>query len=456
MKTSETIFKQLREYVFDLDIVDTHEHLPGFEERRNKDTDVLAEYLTHYVSSDLFSAGMTQEQLDLVRDTTQPLLKRWNIAEQHWNAASNTEYRRILDITARDIYGFDSIDRKTIVPLNEAFRATLGGGQYRRVLKDASKIRLSINDNLLAERRIDCDKEYFAPVARLDLFVMVRSLTELEELEKFSGAGIHSLDDLKNACEKCLERFIAQGAVGIKSGLAYVRPLRYDKVPAAEAERELNYIYSDKSVKHWYWKTDCAPTSALQDYMMHHVLKLANERGLTVQFHAGLQEGLGNYIYHSDPSLLANLFMEYSNIRFDILHIAYPYQQILGVLAKNFRNVFIDFAWAHMISRTAAISALVEYLDVVPANKICGFGGDFCFVDGVYGHQYLARENIARALSIKIDQGAFDVNKAEQIAKMILHDNPLAIFKLNKQTSVTGRPEQKIDKNAAKDQPAAD
>ena len=83
-----------------------------------------------------------------------------------------------------------------------------------------------------------------------------------------------------------------------------------------------------------------------------------------------------------------------------------------------------------MMSPFAAINALVEYLDFVPANKICGFGGDFCFVDGVYGHQYLARENIARALSIKIDEGVFDLDKAKQIAKMILHDNPLAIFEL--------------------------
>jgi hypothetical protein len=44
-------------------------------------------------------------------------------------------------------------------------------------------------------------------------------------------------------------------------------------------------------------------------------------------------------------------------------------------------------------------SALVEWLDTVPANKISAFGGDYIFVDGVYGHQYLARQNVARALA---------------------------------------------------------
>ena len=46
--------------------------------------------------------------------------------------------------------------------------------------------------------------------------------------------------------------------------------------------------------------------------------------------------------------------------------------------------------WAHMISPTASINALIEYLDSVPTNKNSAFGGDYRFVDGVYGHQYLA------------------------------------------------------------------
>ena len=150
---------------------------------------------------------------------------------------------------------------------------------------------------------------------------------------------------------------------------------------------------------------------------MHHVLRLADRRGLVLQVHTGLQEGNGNYIAHSDPSHLTNLFMEYSNVRFDCFHIGYPYQQVLAALAKNFRNVFVDFAWVHIISPTAAIHALVEYLDSVPANKISGFGGDYILVDGVYGHQYIARDNIARALAIKIEQGAFDVDQAKEVAR---------------------------------------
>jgi predicted TIM-barrel fold metal-dependent hydrolase len=131
--------------------------------------------------------------------------------------------------------------------------------------------------------------------------------------------------------------------------------------------------------------------------MMHFVCCLADDNRLVYQIHTGIldgQDGNGNIIYDSNPVLLSNLFLEYRNVRFDIFHMGYPYIMELSVLAKNFRNVFIDMCWGYIISPEAARRALVEWLDTVPTNKISAFGGDYAFVDGVYGHQYLARQNV--------------------------------------------------------------
>lgn len=85
-----------------------------------------------------------------------------------------------------------------------------------------------------------------------------------------------------------------------------------------------------------------------QDHMMHHILKLADERGLTFQFHTGLQECNGNFIYN--------------------------------------------------------------------------------FVDGVYGHQLLARQNVAKALAAKVEEGVFDIDRAQEIATWLFVDNPTRLF----------------------------
>ena len=425
-------YEQLRDYIFTLEIIDTHEHLPGRESRRPGGADVLSEYMGHYFPCDLVSAGLTPEALAVLRDPSVALAKRWKLAEPYWEAARNTGYGRCLDISAQGLYGFERIDRKTIAPLNEAFQAARAGGKtYREVLKTKSKIRISLNDGIDKDG-LDSDRTFFLPSVRFDDFVTAANQGDLRALAARAGVkGIHTLADLENACERAMDDAIARGLCCLKCALAYVRPLRFEKVTSAEAEGELNELFSDTNYPsneaEWIGRT-----AKLQDYMMHHICRLADERGLAMQVHTGIQEGNGNRVYHSDPALLTNLFMEYPNIRFDCFHISYPYQQTLAVLAKNFRNVFIDFAWVHIISPTAAVNAMVEYLDSVPANKISGFGGDFLFVDGVYGHQYMARENIARALTMKIHQGVFDLARAKEVAKMLLFDNPVAIFGLKK------------------------
>ena len=437
-------YDRLHEYVSGLEIIDTHEHLPGHEEQRSRTNDVLSEYLIHYFSCDLVSAGLRPEQLEVARDASKPLADRWKLVEPFWNAARNTGYGRSLDIAARDLYGFDRIDRETIAPLNAAFAAFRAeGNTYQKVLKERCRIRLSINDAGLTH-----DPRFFRPTVRLDDFVMVANMGHLWALEKRSGLGaIHTLDDLLDACERTLDDALGHGAVCLKSGLAYRRSLRYERVTTTAAEEDFHRVFSDDDIAAGGREGAWGRTARLQDFMMHHVCRLADRRGMPFQFHTGIQEGNGNYIYHSDPALLSNLFIEYPNIRFDCFHIGYPYQQTLSVLAKNFRNVFIDFAWAHIISPAAAVAAMVEYLDAVPANKISGFGGDYCFLDGVYGHQALARQNVAKALAIKVDEGAFTMDQAQNVAKMILHDNPIAIFNLGKVLDAGAKANQKEKRN---------
>jgi hypothetical protein len=110
--------------------------------------------------------------------------------------------------------------------------------------------------------------------------------------------------------------------------------------------------------------------------------------------------------------------------------MGYPYQHTLSALAKNFSNVFIDMCWAHIISPEASVRALVEWLDAVPMNKIFAFGGDYAFVDAIYGHQLLARQNVARTLAQKVEDGCFGLDRAREIAHHIFIDNPTEVFRL--------------------------
>ena len=84
--------------------------------------------------------------------------------------------------------------------------------------------------------------------------------------------------------------------------------------------------------------------------------------------------------------------------------------------------------WMHIISPSRSQTALSDWLDEVPANKIFGFGGDYHFVEGVYGHSVIARENIARVLANKVDNCDYKLEQAKTYASWLLRDNAVKLF----------------------------
>lgn len=418
------IFEEILDFVLTLQIIDTHEHLPWCESVRDSNTDVLKEYLQGYFCSDLVSAGLSRRELQYVMDNNCPLMQRWDVVEPFWEAARYTGYGRVLDMSVQILYGINKICRSTIELLNDEFKKTLKPGHFKLVLKEKSNIKISILDCWL-----DCDKEFFRSVYRLDDFIYPKTMRDIYKIETEAGIRICSMDDWLEACEIVLEKALKSGAVALKSGLAYERTLKYERTAKFEAENCFNNILKLRHFPDWV-EPALTVSKEFQDYMMHFILRLANRKNLTFQFHTGMHEGNGNLIYNSDPSLLSNLFVEYPDVDFDIFHIGYPYQNILSVLAKTFPNVYIDMCWAHIISPEASVKAMTEWFDSVPLNKISAFGGDNMFVDAICGHQQLARVNVSKALALKVEEGVFDIEKAKEIAYMLFYSNPLKILKL--------------------------
>ena len=430
-------YNEILDYTSTLEIIDTHEHLPCKEGDRDSEADVIKEYLEHYFNRDLISAGLSLKDYDRIMEEDLPIIEKWKMVEPFWEVSRYTGYGRALDIVAKDIYGIERIDSSTIEELNDRFLKTLKPGYYKKILKDKCKIKTSLlNVETLdkkydprEERSIHCDKEFFSPVYRLKDLIHPNDWSQIEKIEKQSGIRITSFSRWLEAAETIIDKVYSMGAVALKNGLAYLRTLRYERVERSIAEKEFNRIFSTKHMPDWDGRPSPAG-KAFQDYMFHFILDIANCRNLIVQIHTGIQEGSGNILSNSNPKLLSNLFLEYPDVTFDIFHISYPYQNELTVLAKNFANVFIDMCWAHIVSPNASVNALLEWFDTVPLNKISVFGGDYLFVDGVYGHLKLARQNVAKALSVKVDEGLFDMEKARDVARMLFYDNPKNIFKL--------------------------
>ncbi len=426
MMNRTELYNEIFEYVAELTIIDTHEHLPYREEAREKHTDILKEYLAHYFSRDLLSAGLSPDVLEEAVDVSIPLQSRWEMLEPYWELARYTGYGRSLDLALQGLYGLDGFSADSIQAANEKFLPTLEPGHFNRVLKEKCRIEISVLDSL-EEEKLDCDRTFFKPVFRTDFMVFPQSWQDIKQVEQYSGITVCSFRSWLEACEAALTHAVSRDIAGFKCALAYLRTLAFDRVIQADAERDFNRFFEVRHMLHDEEQL-FFPGKAFQDYMMHFVLGFANKQEAVFQIHTGLQEGSGNIINNSDPALLSPVCVEYPDISFDLFHIGFPFQEKMGVMAKTFPNVYIDMCWAHIISPATSIRALSEWLEYVPYNKINGFGGDYKFVDGVYGHQLLARKNISTALADKVEEGLFSVEKAKEIAKSLLYDNPRGLF----------------------------
>lgn len=439
MNKQEEIAKSLREYLKGIRIVDTHEHLDTEEEFIREPTDFGRLFL-HYANSDLLSAGCPPKDITrLQNDRDLSPTEKWRLIAPYWQYMRGTGYGRCLEIVIRDLYGLEGLSAETVEVLSEKMNRARRSGYYREMF-DRAGIAVALwhrLDRLSTIPRMwtpDYDRSLFiqdllSPYLSLDR-QKLSGLHDymLEEWHQGWGREILCLDDYLGAIE---ERFFsyASQASALKIPVAYFRPLVFADRSRGEIEPLFNQLLNSG------WERNSSLPSleqlrGIQDYLVHFSIQQCAKYDLTVKFHTGLQEGNANTIRNSRASLLSNLFFKYPRVRFDIYHISYPYQEELVTLVKNFPNVAVDFCWMWIINPAAGRRALSDFLDAVPANKIHGFGGDFIFIEGSYGHAVMAKDNIARVLAEKVSEGSMTEERARQVARWILRDNPIHWFGL--------------------------
>ncbi|HOS43013.1 MAG TPA: amidohydrolase family protein [Armatimonadota bacterium] len=422
MPTYETdLYRRLKAHLDAVPAVDCHEHLQRESELPRGEDIHLGRVFIHYANCDLISAGLPRADYERVMDGKNGLSPRarWALLEPWYRKAWNTAYCEALRIAIRDLYGIEDFSADTVDALTDAMRAAIAPGFTRRVF-DRAGIDFAMTNPF-------GPKLVFNPDFDPDCFIvdMVDNFTgtQCARLAEESGMRIACLDDYLLA----IDRYFAQyGAIAgaFKVGRAYDRTLCWADVPRADAEHVFNRLLAFSDYP------DRREVQAFEDFIMHYLCRKCGEYGIRMKFHTGLQEGNGNLITNSRAALLANLFMKYPRTGFDIYHISYPYQEELATLAKNFPNVTVDFCWMWIINPAAGRRALSDMLDTVPASKLHGFGGDFIFVEGSYGHAAIARREIARVLAEKVEEGRFGEEYAARVGTMLLRDNALENFGL--------------------------
>ncbi len=417
-------------------MIDTHEHLVDESFRVEKENDILAMFLRHYVTTDLKNAGLSEYKIEELRDPGQPLQGRWETLEPFWGKVANTAYARALEIAMRDLYDIPALDVETIAEAGRRVKEASQPGLYHKIFTRAGIETAVVHDlddvyqpglayGLAFPRKSDPPGLFKKVIKGSDLLNFNNKTSLLEMIQVHGWSQMHSLQNYLDMIDGIFRFSVGEGAVAVKFGHAYSRSLATRKPTYHEAEQVFNHLLFSASPDEWASHASAQP---VEDYVIHHIIQQAIRYHLPIQIHTGLLEGNYNNLDNANPRHLIPLLMEYQEARFVLFHGGYPWTRDYIALGKMFPNVWLDMCWVWVISPTTGREMLHEMIETLPQNKVTAFGGDYLFIEGTYGHSVLARQNIRRVLEEKVAEGWFGEGEALQYARAVMADNARQLY----------------------------
>jgi uncharacterized protein len=231
-----------------------------------------------------------------------------------------------------------------------------------------------------------------------------------------------------------LREWKASGAVAAKFTIAYFRSLDFAPVAEADAKGIYDRYVEDGGAKRRDYRA--GEYKILQDFLFRHVVREAGRAGLPVHVHTGEGGGPVFGVAGSNPLLLESIFNDFSLSQtiFVLVHGGFPFDRMVtGLIQKP--NVYADLsAQTFFRSRHDLSETLRLWLWAFPEKVL--FGTD-AFGMGLRGWEEMTwlatksgREALALALTQMIAAGDITRPRAEDVARMVLRDNAIALYKL--------------------------
>lgn len=419
------MYSELKNYIDSLPIFDTHEHLINCKYKKAQFCDVVSLMLSHYLTTDVIASGLTLDELDFLRGEGD-LQKKWSLLLPYLKDCQHGAYFQALQIAFKDLYNADLLTCD-IAALNEQVLERFTPAWTQEVITERCHIQNVVNDTTpldMQHRDMQMDIPAYLTSPRLDNYILVQDY--FDELEKWHGKKIQTLSDITEMIKTYITEHVKSGCVAFKIGSAYIRTLSFLPTSRETAETILGKLLTARASGQTLSRTEIKP---LEDYLCYICVENAAKSNRPIQIHTGIiEDSYTNFLNNSHPLNLAPMIAAFPNARFDLLHFGYPFARESFTLAKTYPHVYLDMAWVHILSRTFAVEMLTEAIEMLPTSKIFGFGGDFKFVEGSYGHLQLAKRNITAALSKMMQDNVISLENAYDIAEKILYSNPKKFF----------------------------
>jgi len=224
-----------------------------------------------------------------------------------------------------------------------------------------------------------------------------------------------------------LERHKQGGALAEKFEAAYLRPLAFDKVERAAADR----IYTGRSA------LSEAEYKPLQDFLFRYIAAECGRLRMAVHLHTG--EGAGSYyeVQGANPLLLESVLNDpdLRKTTFVMVHGGWPFiRETAALLTKP--NVYLDFSMEPMLLSPATVAGhLREWLEFVPEKVMFGtdaypFSPELGWEEAGWLAARNGRQALALALTGMLRDGSISRERALELARMVLRENARKLYGL--------------------------
>jgi len=407
----EGIVKRLIAAMTEMTVIDSHEHMPSEASVNARPADVFTHIFAHYSITTAISAGGPDREF--LHDLSVPIERRWRAFSPVLDAIRDSGYARAAQTTARELYGIDEINDRTYLDLQGRLQDRNKPGLFQWVFNEKCKIETILNQG-------EWVGGIAKPVLRAnDLLCENNAERARQRYESLGLPPEPRLADLRSFLDAGMSEAKAAGCWGWKisggfpmatvdddEALGMFRKLLDGRLPGEEFDQ-------------------------LDIWVTHYGMRQAPRHGFVVAVHCGIIWCNWSDFRVKDPLDMIPFLEKYRDTRFDLYHGGIPWVREIAVIANSYPNAHLDLVWCHQISPYMTQHMLNEWIDLVPVSKIIGFGGDNCFSpEKTYGVLVLARENIARALAVRVVRGEMSEDRAVDICRGWLYDNPKRIYGL--------------------------
>jgi predicted TIM-barrel fold metal-dependent hydrolase len=385
--------------------------------------DDWAVLFSHYLDSDLVSAGMPRADRARFLSPEVDPADKWKLLAPHWPSVRHTGYARAVQLAIRELYGVDELSAQTVARVQAGYERVRRPGFYGRILEELAGIE-SCQVNCLTG-------EPFKRSAMPMLLMQDLSIAGMfmgPNLAAYAGpAGIRvtALADWHRVIEWWFDH-TARYAVAVKTQHAYNRDLDHARVPAEAVEGIFQKVLQKDPV-------NAGERRQLEDHLFWHAVDLATRHGLPVKLHTGYYAGENSMPLarvRANAGSAAELCRLSPATKFVFMHICYPFYEEILAVAKQWTNATVDMCWSWIINPVAAKDYVKKHLVTAPINKLLPFGGDYIPVEPVLGHAILARRGLATALAELVDEGLLTPGEAGDAIAPILHGNARELFQI--------------------------